>query len=125
MSLNLTSLWLEARQAVSLLCFSKTLATSSTWINGPGGVAGDGYPMPCPGIIRGLQVFDGISVVSDTGDTEFEAGDRISLYATYLGDGLFSVAVTLNAAPLSIVATPVSASADLFATIHLLLLEDA
>ncbi|MCB2198537.1 hypothetical protein KQI63_03980 [bacterium] len=126
MSHNQTSIWLDARQSVCILPFSKSVATSSAWLNGPGGVAGDGVPMPVAGLLRGLTVFDGYTVRAENGEVAFEAGDRLAVYATYDGgSGLFSLAVVLNATPTSIVVGSVASSTSLFATLDMLLMEDA
>lgn len=126
MSHNLTSIWLNARQSACILPFSKPLTTSSTWLNGPGGVVGDGVPMPVAGLVRGLTVFDGYAVRSESGEVPFNAGDRLAVYATYDGgSSLFSLAVVINASPAAIVVASVASSTNVFATLDLLLLEDA
>ena len=125
MSLNITSTWLEARQTPMILPFSKRLDSSSAWLPGPGGLGGEGFPMPHAGFIRGVKIFDGYSLQEDKGSIAFSEGDRIAVYATYLGGSLFKVAVVLNATPTTIAVESVSASADVFATVDLLLLEDA
>ena len=124
MSLNLTTTWIEASRSIQVLPFSKHLSSSSTWLIGAGGLAGDGFAMPHGGVIRRLQLFDGFSVREATATLAFEAGDRIAVYATWNGSN-FTVAVTINAVVSSVAVASVVANRDLYATVELLLKEDA
>jgi len=125
MSLNLTAAWLQARLNPTVLLFGKTLATVSTFLEGPGGMAAGDYPMPRAGTLRGLMVYDGFATASDTGTIDFAAGDRLGVFATYLGDGEFKVSVTLNAVLTTLSVGGVHASEPVEASVDLVLKEDA
>ena len=125
MSFNLTSTWLEARQSIALLPFSKHLDTTSTWLAGAGGVAADGYPLPYSCVVRGIQAYDGYSVLAGSGEVSFGAGDRLSMYATYEGGGLFTLVVTKNGSPTTLTVGSVSGNANVQAVVDLLMMEDA
>lgn len=125
MSFNLTSTWLEARQSVALLPFSRHLDTTSTWLAGAGGVAADGYPVPHDAVVCGLHVYDSYSVQAGSGEISLDAGDRVAVYATYEGGGLFTLVVTRNGSPTTLSVGSVSGNANVQAVVDLLLQEDA
>ena len=125
MSLNLTAAYLQARRATTLLGFSGHLGTSSSWIAGPGGLAGNGFAMPHAGVIRGLQVYNGITLRSSSGSNHFDAGDTIALFATYDGSSSFALAVAINGALSAVTVASVPASSNIYATVELTLEEEA
>lgn len=125
MSLNVTSCYLEARISMSPLCFSETVTTSNTFMSGPGGLSGDGFPMPMGGRISTLSVYDGSTLREVSSLLEFDAGDRISLYATYnAGTTSFTISVVINGVLSPLQITNVSQNANLFATVIVHLGED-
>ncbi|MBZ0266167.1 hypothetical protein K8I28_16035 [bacterium] len=123
MSLNFTAAWLAAKRSASLLCFARTVTTSSVGLFGAGGVDGDGYPIPVNGRSMKLSVYDGSTVRSSELNVEIEAGDRISLYATYI-DPTFTVSMRKNGATTPLQVSGCDASTTLQASL-LLQLEDA
>lgn len=125
MSLNLTAAWLQARLNPTVLFFGKTLATASTYLQGPGGMAVGDYPLPRAGVLRGLTVFDGFDTYTDSGSVAVQAGDRIGVYATYLGNSTFSVAITLNSIVTSLSVSGIHANEPVEASVDLVLKEDA
>jgi hypothetical protein len=95
MPLNATENYLKDRQDRVLINFAGTVVYASLYLTGPGGFAGDGYPMPAPGKVERLYVWDGVQLHSTTTQTNFNAGDRLSLYALY-GAPYFQVTLRVN-----------------------------
>ena len=120
MALNLTAAFLEARMSPTLIPFSATVATSSTFLKGAGGIGADGIPVPFCGTITGLSVWDGGTLRSDARTVNVSAGDRICLFATYSG-GTFTVSVILNGNFTNVQVSGVPASSTLQASVALLL----
>ncbi|MCX6640272.1 MAG: hypothetical protein NTW14_07285 [bacterium] len=83
MPLNPTENYLRERRDRMMINFQETVTTANTYLKGPGGYAGDGYPMPAPGKILRLYTWDGLNIRSSITPISFNAGDRISVYATY------------------------------------------
>lgn len=120
MSFNLTAAFLEAQMSPSLLAFAKQVTTSSTFLDGVGSIGADGQPSPWPGKITGLSVWDGSNQHTSTATHDLDAGDRISLFATY-ASGTFNVSVIVNGNFTGVQVTGVAASATLQASVSLLL----
>ncbi len=98
--------------------FSKSVTTSSTYLAGPGGLAGDGFPLPVDGVILGLNVYDGTNNENVTGSVEVSAGDRISVYAqNYIG--AFKVYVRVNGGNTSIFITELAENTDIYACVYI------
>ncbi|MFH0881663.1 MAG: hypothetical protein V2A56_01655 [bacterium] len=119
MALNLTAAFLEARMSPSLLPFSASVATSSTFLKGAGGIGADGVPLPFSGTITGLSVWDGSTLRSDTRTLSVSANDRITLFATYSG-GTFTVSVIRNGNFTNVQVSGVPANSTLQASVGLL-----
>jgi len=120
MSLNLTAALLEAQMNPSLLPFSASVTTSSTFLKGAGGIGADGIPLPFPGTVTGLSVWDGSTLRSDSHTVSVSAGDRITLFATYSG-GTFTVSVIRNGNFTNVQVSGVPANSTLQASVALLL----
>jgi len=101
------------------MLFSAQVTTSSTYLKGGGGEAGDGWPIPKSGKIVGIDVWDGANLHSVTGEVSFSAGDRISVYAA--SGTTFSVYVRINGVNTTIVATNIAPNSTLFATLNLIM----
>ncbi len=83
MPLNPTENYLRDRRDHVMINFAGSVSTTDRYLTGPGNYAGDGYPMPAPGKIVRLYVYDGTNTRSSTIESTFNAGDRLSLYAEY------------------------------------------
>ncbi len=112
MPLNPTENYLRDRQKGILLNFAETVVTSDLYLKGAGGYAGDGYPMPGPGKILRLYVYDGSVTRNSSGESSFNAGDRIAVKAEYQSPW-FQVAVQINGANSSTYCSQVAANATL------------
>jgi len=117
MSINKTLNYLLAKRADVVMCFSAQVTTSSTYLKGAGGEAGDGFPLPRDARLYRIDCWDGISLFSDTGSVSVNQGDRISVYAT-INAGNFDVAIRVNGINSALVATGVAANATLMVTLH-------
>ncbi len=123
MSINLTSTFLAAKRSANLVMFSRTVGTTSTPLNGPGGSTACGYPMPLNGRALKLSVYDGSMVRTTTYTIELSVGDRISLYATYINP-TFTVSLVLNDGETLLHVTGCAANSVLQATVLLQLEEE-
>jgi hypothetical protein len=95
MPLNPTENYLRDRRNCTLLNFADAVTTSSRYLKGAGGYAGDGYSMPAPGKVLRLYVYDGTNVRTSTVESSFDAGDRLSVMAEY-DQPWFDVFVRVN-----------------------------
>ncbi|TKJ41040.1 hypothetical protein CEE37_05075 [candidate division LCP-89 bacterium B3_LCP] len=95
MPLNPTENYLRERRNCTLMNFAEVVTTNNRYLKGPGGYSGDGYPMPAPGKILRLKVYDDTSVQSSSAESSFNAGDRISVIAEY-DQPWFDVTVQIN-----------------------------
>lgn len=118
MSINNTLNYLLAKQSDVMLCFSDQVTTSSTYLKGAGGQAGDGFPLPRDARLYRIDCWDGSVLVSDTDNIEISQGDRISVYATANG-GVMDVKVRINGSDTALVAAGCLQNATLMVTIHL------
>ncbi len=90
-----TQLFLYATRTLNTMGFSGVTVTSSVYLNGPGGQAGNGFPLPRNGLLTGLYVWDGTTLRSDTDMISFVAGDKLSVYCQNAGSN-FTVKARLN-----------------------------
>ena len=118
MPLNPTENYLRERRDCTLMNFSEAVSTSDRYLKGPGGYAGDGYPMPAPGKVLRLYVYDGVALRTSTEESSFAAGDRISVYAQYNAPW-FLVFVRINGSNSSTFCSQVQPSATLRASVLL------
>ena len=95
MPLNPTENYLHDRKHVTLMNFAEDVTTTSRYLKGSGGYAGDGYSMPAPGKVLRLYVYDGTGVRTSAVESTFAAGDRISVIAEY-DQPWFDVSVRIN-----------------------------
>jgi hypothetical protein len=116
MALNPTYNYLKSQDSHIVLCFSDSVATSSKYLKGAGGIADDGYPMPYEGKILAISVYDGSEVRHQTGEVDFSANDRLSVYAEY-DVGEFAVYVRKDGINTAISAGGVSPATDLLVTV--------
>lgn len=121
MAINKTLNYLLAKQSEVLLCFSGQVTTSSNYLKGSGGEAGDGFPLPKNVCIYRIDCWDGASLASSTGSISASQGDRLSVYATQ-NAGNFDVSVRLNGVDTSLAAAGLLSNATLMATVHLKML---
>ncbi len=112
MPLNSTENYLRDRQKCVLLSFADAVATSDRYLKGSGGAAGDGYPLPAPGKILRLYVYDDSSMHSSVVESSFNAGDRLSVYADYESPW-FQVNVRINGVNSDTYCSQVSANSTL------------
>jgi hypothetical protein len=95
MPLNATENYLKDRQDHVLINFAGNVGTTSKYLTGPGNYAGDGYPMPAPGKAVRLYVWDGTNLKINGVMSNFNSGDRLSVYALYDAP-YFQVYVMIN-----------------------------
>lgn len=106
------------------LCFGKSNpGTTSQYMETAGRIATrEGYPVPLPGHITGLSVFDGTTphFVFKPFDewVSFDAGDRIGIYLAYEAPW-FDVTVRKNGVDTSIFRSQVLANQDLTAIVSI------
>ena len=95
MPLNSTENHLRHRRNCTLMNFVDTITTVDRYLKGPGNYGGDGYPMPAPGKILRIYVYDGTSVHVSEAESSFNAEDRLSVKAEY-DQPWFQVTVQIN-----------------------------
>ncbi|MBU0518825.1 hypothetical protein KKA00_00160 [bacterium] len=118
MPLNTTENYLRARQKTTMMNFTDSVATADRYLKGPGGLAGDGYPLPAPGKIQLISVYDGVNTLSDNTETSFDAGDRISVIAIYEAP-YFQVTVRINGSNSSTYVSLIGANTTLAVSVML------
>jgi len=116
MSLNTTENYLRARQKNVLMNFTDSVGTSDRYLKGPGGLAADGYPMPAPGKIQRISVYDGVNTTTGDTETTFDADDRISVIAIYESP-FFQVTVRKNGVNTSSYVSQIGANTTLIASV--------
>jgi len=121
MSINKTLNYLLTQKQETLICFSAQVTTASTYLKGPGGEAGDGFPMPRKARVYRIDCWDGSSLISKSDNVLFNAGERLSIYATTTGLN-FDVAVFNNGVSTALVASGTNQNCTLWVTVHLKLL---
>jgi hypothetical protein len=126
MSLNLTACWLESKLAASMIHFSATVGISNLYLNGPGGASGDGFPIPSGGLLKSLMIWDGTTLHTIEQDIPFNDGDRIAIAGVYdPTPQTFTLAVVKNGASIPLSLENIPPNTTYFATVELLLKEDA
>lgn len=95
MSINKSLNNLLAKRSKTIVSFSAQVTTSSTYLAGPGGQAGDGVPLPQDARIYGIECWDGMANLNGIDNISVSKGDRVSVYATY-NAGSFDVKVRVN-----------------------------
>ena len=118
MSINKTLNYLLAKRSDVMLNFSAQVTTSSTYLKGAGGEAGDGFPLPKNARIYRIDCWDGVLLSSSTGNVSVSQGDRISVYAT-INAGVFDVCVRVNGVNTALLAVGLAANSTLMVTVHL------
>ena len=121
MSINKTMNYLLTQKQETLICFSAQVTTSSTYLKGPGGEAGDGFPMPRKARVYRIDCWDGSNLKSKSDNVVFNQSERLSVYATASGLN-FDVAVRNNGVSTALVATGANQNCTLWVTVHLKLL---
>ena len=121
MSINNALNYLLNQRHECLFAFSAPVTTLSTYLNGPGGVAGDGFPMAGAARIYRIDCWDGSNLVSGTENIKFSQGERLSVYATASGLN-FNVSVRKNGIDTLLVANGTAQNCSLYVTVHLKLL---
>ena len=102
----------------SVIAFSKAVTTSSTYLAGPGGLSGDGFPLPADGAILGIRAYDGTNDKDKSDLVEVSAGDRISVYAQHSASS-FSLFVQINGGNTGIFVTALNENTDIYACVHI------
>ena len=118
MAINKTLNYMLAKQSEVLLCFSAQVVTTSIYLKGSGGEAGDGFPLPKKAHIYRIDCWDGTNLISDTDNISANQGQRVSVYAAY-NSGSFDVKVRVNGIDTALITTGLLANSTLFATVHL------
>ena len=121
--MNQTHSTLLATRPSNTMAFSGAVTNASTYLIGPGGQAGDGYPLPRRGILTQLHIWDGTSHRSDTDEIAFNSGDRVSLYCQTTGSD-FTVKVRINGSSTNLQVLNVPFNGTLFATVEFLLIRE-
>jgi len=90
---------LNKKTRTVMLNFAKVLVATSAYLEGPGKAGLDGFPMPYAGRVIAIATYQNTTVVrtDDLGDNEFNAGDRVSVYAVWLNP-VFTVKCSVNGA---------------------------
>ena len=121
--LTKTLAYLFASRPLNTLGFSGVTTTSSIYLPGPGGQAGDGFPLTRAGHITGIKVWDGTTLRSDVDNISFQSGDRLSVYCQNMGSN-FTVKVRLNGNSTSLDVASVPHNSTLFVMVEFQLLRD-
>ena len=117
---NSTQNYLLANTPLSNICFSGTTGTTSVYLNGPGGVAGDGIPMSRRGWLTQLCLWDGNTLRNDINQISFNSGDRVSLYCQNTGTD-FTLKVRVNGVSTSLQIASVPHNSTLQAVLEFML----
>jgi len=115
---NQTHCFKLAEMQICNIFFSATLpAAASTYVNGSGGLAGDGFPVPKNGYITQLSVWDDTNNVlyTDVAEDAVSGNNRLSCYATFTGTD-FQIRVRKNGVNTSLIVT-VPISVMIFVTV--------
>lgn len=121
--MNQTHSFLLATRPPQTICFSGAVTNASVYLNGPGGQAGDGYPLPRRGILTRLDVWDGTTLRSDTDEISFNIGDRLALFCQSTGSN-FTLKIRINGTSTNLQVPNVPFNTTLFATIEFLLIRE-
>lgn len=120
MSINETLNYQLAKLSGVMLCFSAAVTTVTIDLNGAGGEAGPGYPLPGSARICRIDCWDGTALISGTGNVPVAQGDLVSVKAIAAA-GVFDVTVQLNGVNTSLVASGASLNASLKATVYVVM----
>jgi hypothetical protein len=112
MPLNATENYLRNRQDHVMINFGGAVGTTSTYLSGPAGCPGDGYPVPAPGKVIRMYTWDGSALHTSVIQTNLNAGDRLSVYALY-DSPYFQVNLRVNGSDAGPYCTQVSCNATL------------
>ena len=93
--MNLTHTFLIASRPLNTMSFSAAVTNQSLYLNGPGGEAGNGYPLARRGYITALHLWDGTTYRYDTDEIAFQMGDTLAVYCQNAGSD-FDVKVRLE-----------------------------
>ena len=121
--MNLTHAYLLASRPLSTMAFSGVVSNQSVYLNGSGGQAGNGFPLPRRGYITALQVWDGTTLRFENEQLQFQAGDRIAVYCQAAGSD-FAVKIRLNGNSTALQVTGVPFNSTLYATVELMLIRE-
>ena len=121
--MNLTHTFLLATRTPSTISFSGAVTNQSTHLSGPGGVAGNGFPLPRRGYLRSLHVWDGTTLRYETDEIQFQPGDLVSVYCQSTGSD-FTVKIRVNGTSTALQVTGVPFNSTLYATAELLLFRE-
>ena len=121
--MNLTHTLLLASRPLNMICFSGAVTNQSVYLNGPGGQAGDGFPLPRRGYLTALHLWNGTTHLFDTNEIVFNSGERIAIYCQSTGSD-FTVKVRVNGTSTALEISNVPFNATLFATVELQLFRD-
>jgi len=120
--MNLSTLsYIFARSPISTMGFSGATTSTSIPLKGPGGEAGDGFPMPRDGVLTRLQLWDGSTRRFDVDEISFSAGDRLAVYCQNAGSN-FTVKVRFNGVSTALQIEGVPFNSTLFAVVEFSLL---
>lgn len=117
---NHTLSYLYSTTPLSTMAFSGVTTSASIYLNGPGGQAGDGFPMTRSGVLTGLRLWDGSAGRFDVDQVAFQPGDRLSVYCQNTGSD-FTVKVRLNGASTSLQVTGQPFNCTLMAVVEFIL----
>ncbi|MBT3231511.1 MAG: hypothetical protein HN356_01720 [Calditrichaeota bacterium] len=118
MSINKTFNYLLTQKQETIICFSAQVTTGSTYMKGPGGEAGDGFPMPRKARVYRVDCWDGSTLKSKSDNVVFNQGERLSVYVTDTGLN-YDVAVRNNGVVTALVASGTNQNCTLWVTVHL------
>lgn len=122
--MNLSTLsYLFARSPISTLGFSGVTGTTSIHLYGPGGQAGDGFPLPRDGVLTRLELWDGSTRRYDTDEISLAVGDRLAVYCQSTGTN-FTVKVRINGVSTTLQVENVPFNSTLFAVVEFSLLRE-
>lgn len=121
MSINRTLNYLLAKQAEICLNFSGQVSSSSTYLKGAGGEAGDGFPLPKEARIYRIDCWDGTILKSDTGNVSADQSDRLSVYAAF-NVSTFDVSIRINGVDTVLIASGLASGSTLMVTVYLKLI---
>ncbi len=125
MALNTAAAYIMAKKSRIPLFFSKTVTTTTVYLNGPGGAAGDGFYLPADSLVYGFSVYDGNVRHTALNTVEIEQNHRICLHAKYDGSsGSYTVYLRVDDENSDVYVTGVDPNTTLYATVDLIMREE-
>jgi hypothetical protein len=112
-----------ARRPISTMGFSGVTQAASIHLNGPGGQSSGGFPMTRHGVLTALHLWDGTTHLFDSGEVEFQPGDRLAIYCQTSGSD-FTVKLRLNGSSAGIQCAGVPLNSTLYAVVEFILIRD-